>query len=78
MDSISISEFKAICLRLLREVKATGKSLTVFRGKEPVAVIIPPPKPKKRKDAFGCMKEVTKINGDLVAPLSDIDWEALK
>jgi len=77
MDSISVSEFKALCLRLLREVKATGKPLTIYKGKEPLAVVIPPPTARNRKKGFGAMKTRTVVKGDLIAPLDGVKWDAL-
>jgi prevent-host-death family protein len=43
-ETISISKFKATCLRLLDNVNKTGKSIIVTRNGEPIALVTPPPR----------------------------------
>ena len=50
----------------------------VTKRGEPVALITPPPPPPKAKSAFGCMKETIVIKGDIISPIGEDDWEALK
>ena len=78
MEQIAISKFKATCLALLERVKASGEPLMVTKRGEPVAMITPPPPPPKAKSAFGCMKETIVIKGDIISPIGEDDWEALK
>lgn len=78
MEQIAISKFKATCLALLERVKASGESLMVTKRGEPIAMITPPPPPPKAKSAFGCMKETIVIKGDIISPIGEDDWEALK
>jgi prevent-host-death family protein len=78
MEKISVSEFKAICLRLLREVNKTGKQILITKDGEDLAIISPPSKKKQRKTAFGALKARTKINIDLSLPLQLGDWKVLK
>jgi prevent-host-death family protein len=42
-ETIPVSKFKATCLRLLANVKRTGKSIIVTRNGEPIALVTPPP-----------------------------------
>jgi antitoxin (DNA-binding transcriptional repressor) of toxin-antitoxin stability system len=93
-ETISISKFKATCLRLLDNVKKTGKSILVTRkgdvkktGKsilvtrkgEPIALVTPPPPPPKPDQWLGCMKDRIEITGDVISPvLEEKEWEVLK
>ena len=78
LEKVTISKFKATCLRLLSDVKRTGHSLLVTRKGEPIALVTPPPPPKPRV-WLGCLKDTIKITGDIVSPaLEEKDWEALQ
>ena len=78
-ETISISKFKATCLRLLDNVKKIGKSILVTRKGEPIALVTPPPPPPKPDQWLGCMKGSIAITGDIVSPvLEEKDWEVLK
>lgn len=78
MDSISISEFKAICLRLLDKIKKSGEPITVTRNGEPLVVVYPAPSAKGRAK-FGELKETGRILGDLVEPAEEpVEWDVLK
>ncbi|MCD6569593.1 MAG: type II toxin-antitoxin system Phd/YefM family antitoxin [Deltaproteobacteria bacterium] len=76
METIAISKFKATCLSLLERVKKTGQPLLVTKRGEPVALVTPPPPPKE-KISFGCMKDTIIIEGDIISPLPEADWEVL-
>ena len=77
-ETIPISKFKATCLRLLNNVKKTGKSILVTRKGEPVALVIPPPPPPKPEQWLGCMKDKIKITGDVISPVvGENEWEVL-
>jgi len=78
MEQIAISKFKATCLALLERVKTSGEPFLVTKRGEPVAMITPPPSPPKAKSAFGCMKGTIVIKGDIISPIGEDDWEALK
>ncbi len=78
-ETITISKFKATCLRLLDNVKKTGKSVIVTRNGEPIALVTPPPPPPKPDQWLGCLKDRIQITGDIIAPVLDKDdWEVLK
>jgi prevent-host-death family protein len=62
------TEFKALCLQLMDEVKRTGKSVVITKRGKPVAQLTPPPPPKKRKSVLGCMAGTFEITGDIVSP----------
>ena len=76
MESFNVSEFKAICLRLLERIRQTGQPIQVLKNGEPLVVVYPAPS-KNRKQTFGALKE--SLNGapaDLTAPLEGVEWEA--
>lgn len=76
---ISISKFKATCLRLLDTLQKTGGSILVTKKGEPIALVTPPPPPPKNDKWLGCMKDQIKITGDILSPVLDAeDWKALK
>lgn len=77
-DSLAISEFKATCLKVLDQVKKTGKSVLVTRRGEPLALVVPPPPPEPEPGWMGTFAGSARIAGDVVSPASDEDdWEAL-
>jgi len=78
MESISISEFKAVCLRLLDKINKTGVPITVTKNGQPLVVVHPVP-PDKGRAKFGDMKETGKILADIIEPASEpTEWEVLK
>lgn len=79
MEEISISEFKATCLKVIERIRTSGRSLLITKNGEPAALVTPPPKRKsKGEQLFGRMKDQGKIEGDIVAPIEDADWEVLR
>jgi prevent-host-death family protein len=78
-ETISISKFKATCLRLLDNVNKTGKSIIVTRNGEPIALVPPPPPPPKPDQWRGGMEARLKITGDIISPvLDEKEWEVMK
>jgi len=79
LEEIAISKFKATCLRLMGDVKKTGKSIIVTRKGEAIAVVSPPPPPTKQKSWLGSMKDSIQVTGDIISPAADEDeWEVLR
>ena len=79
LEQITISKFKATCLRLLDNVKKTGQPLLVTRHGEPIVLITPPPPPQKPESWLGSMKNTVRIAGDIISPaLNEKDWEVLQ
>ena len=66
-QTVTISKFKATCLRLLDDVYKTGKPLLVTRNGEPIALVSPPPPPKS-DDWIGSMRDKLELTGDVVSP----------
>ncbi|OGR02732.1 MAG: hypothetical protein A2284_14640 [Deltaproteobacteria bacterium RIFOXYA12_FULL_61_11] len=77
-DSISISAFKATCLKLLVQVKNTGRCLLVTKRGEPIALITPPVKKASEASWLGSMKNRGELEGEILSPAgSPEDWEGL-
>ena len=78
LETISISRFKATCLRLLDTVKKTGHPILVTRRGEPIALVSPPPSATDG-DWLGCLQDRVHIHGDIVSPATaPEEWEALE
>lgn len=78
MDTVSISRFKATCLAALERVRRTGRPLLVTKRGVPIAQVVPPPTPPPADSSFGALKGTAEELGDIVQPLSEQDWEALR
>ncbi len=78
-EVVTISKFKATCLALLDKVKRTQQPILVTRRGEPIALVSPPPEPKKPESWLGLFRKEGKIMGDIVAPIQDLnDWDVYK
>ena len=78
MKTIAAGEFKQTCLRLLDEVRETGRSVVITKRGRPVAQLAPL-SPSSVGDWSGAMRGTGRILGDLVAPATDEqEWEALR
>lgn len=78
-EIVSISKFKATCLALLDQVNKTGRPILVTKKGEPIARVVPPPRPKKPASWLGSFQSTGKIKGDIVSPvISESEWEVLK
>jgi prevent-host-death family protein len=79
MQEVAISEFKAKCLALLEQVRATKKPIRITRFGKPVAEVVPPTAVMDREAWFESMKDTFEILGDIVSPANDEDeWEVLR
>lgn len=79
MQEVAISEFKAKCLALLEQVRATKQPIRITRFGKPVAEVTPANVVMDREEWFGSMKNTMRITGDIVSPANDEDeWEVLR
>ena len=77
MKTMAAGEFKARCLKVMDQVRATREPVVVTKRGRPVAKLVPAD--KRGKDVFGCLKGVIKIVGDIESPVVPLeDWEALR
>lgn len=78
MKRINVSEFKAVCLGLLEDVRQTGQPIEILKNGKPLAVVHPAA-PASRKAAFGALRgSLVGPVGDLISPLDSSEWEALR
>jgi prevent-host-death family protein len=79
MQEVAISEFKAKCLALLEQVRATKRPIRITRFGKPVAEVVPPTSVMDREKWIGSMKNTMRITGDIISPANDEDeWEVLR
>ncbi|HLY45547.1 MAG TPA: type II toxin-antitoxin system Phd/YefM family antitoxin [Stellaceae bacterium] len=69
---IAAGEFKAKCLRLLDEVARRQTPLIITKRGKPIAKLVPIDEPPV--DIYGCMAGTARITGDIVSPITDLDW----
>jgi prevent-host-death family protein len=76
---VAISEFKAKCLSLLKQVSKTKTPLRVTRRGKPIADVIPASSETEERSWIGSMSNTVQIVGDIVSPVIDTETiEALK
>jgi len=73
--TLSVSEFKAKCLQLLKHVETKGDRIVITRRGRPVAEVVPPK--ATARPLRGMWKDSVKILGDIVY-FSDNEWESEK
>lgn len=71
--TMSATEFRARCYRLLDEVAETGREIVITKRGKPVAQLRPI-RPV-RKSMFGRDRDIIMIHGDIDAPI-DVEWDA--
>lgn len=80
MKEIPVTQFKAHCTQILREVADTP--YTVTRRGKPIAFISPvrpgsEKEPKTLSEFMGCLRGTSMETGDLLDPLNE-EWDACK
>ena len=79
LEEIAISKFKATCLAVLERVRKTRRPVRVTKFGKPVAEVVPPSAPTRRRKWVGSLSHTGRINGDIVSPAADEkDWEVLR
>jgi prevent-host-death family protein len=72
--TITASEFKAKCLRLMEHVNKTGESITITKRGVEVARLTPP---ESREDLLRALRGSVRIHGDIVSSVfRDEDFDA--
>ena len=73
MRRVDISEFKARCHSLIREVNETGEPLCIARDGQPLAEIIPPsPAPRQGRILGSGADTFDILDNDIVGPIIDL------
>ena len=73
MKTVTASNFRANCLKLLDDVAETGEPIVITKHGEPVARLVP--LQRKPKSLIGAHEGQIEILGDIVAPI-DVAWDA--
>ncbi len=78
MKVLSVSEFKATCLGVLKTIKQTGQSILITRHGEPLAEIRPPGQFTQTDRWLDSMAGAGEIVGDIITPIAAEEWDVLK
>jgi prevent-host-death family protein len=73
MKTVSLSEFKAKCIGLLKNVQKTKEPILVTRRGEAIARVEPIVKPKKGM-RLGALKDWMEIKGNIIHSDMEKDW----
>lgn len=75
METISVSEFKAKCLRILEDISRQKKRIVITKRGVPLAELrsIEPQEEKKMP-----LRETVTFVGDIISPVAEEDWEAME
>ncbi|MBB4004311.1 type II toxin-antitoxin system Phd/YefM family antitoxin [Aurantimonas endophytica] len=77
--TVTATQFKADCLKLIDAMNASGEPVIVTRHGKPVARLVPAETDSPRPSLFGSMKGTIHYADDLIEPAADpSDWEALR
>jgi prevent-host-death family protein len=72
--TITASEFKTKCLKLMDEVAESGEEIVITKNGKPVAMLTA--YREKPKSPFGLNRGRYEIHGDLDGALDDVEWDA--
>jgi antitoxin (DNA-binding transcriptional repressor) of toxin-antitoxin stability system len=75
---ISVSEFKAKCTQIIRNVANNNQTFEITKRGKIVAIVTPPASPKKvdPSEFLGCLHGTVTYAPDWEQPLGEDDWEA--
>lgn len=74
MDTLSVSQLKATCLSVLEKVKREKKRFLITKRGKPIAEIVPVNQQKRQAP----LKDSVTFVGDIVSPVAEEEWEALR
>ena len=74
MESLSVSEFKATCLAVLEDIRKQKKRVIITKRGKPIAEVIP----FETDHEDIPLKDTVTFIGDIISPVAEDDWEALK
>ena len=77
MKTMSASEFKTRCLKVMDKVQAMRETIIITKRGGPVAKLVPVE--KRYKKLFGCLVGKVKIIGDIESPIVPPQtWQAFR
>jgi len=75
MKTMSVSEFKARCLKVMDQVQRTRKAVVITKKGRPVVKLVPAQ--PAADDFLGKLSGLMKIVGNITEPLDDAEvWDA--
>ena len=79
METVTATDFKARCLAILDQVRATGERITILKRGEPVAELGPVTRTDaKHKYPQHELMGTAHTVGDIISPaVPEEDWESL-
>ncbi len=78
MKTVGAAEFKARCLRLIKQMNQDGEPVTVTNRGRPVAILSPIPEQARSASIIGAMAGTVLAYDDPLAPAADpADWVSL-
>ena len=77
--TIGAAEFKATCLRVIKQMERDGEPVTITNRGRPVAVLSPAPAPGTNPSIIGAMRGSVLGYDEPFAPATDpSDWNAAR
>ena len=76
---LGAAEFKATCLRVIKQLGKDGEPVTITKRGRPVAVLSPAPEPGTRPSIIGAMRgSVLGYDGPFSPATAPSDWTAAR
>ena len=77
MKKMPASKFKAHCLPVMKEVRATREPVLITKRGRPVAKLVPPN--TSSDDFIGHLEGIVRVVGDIESPIEPLEsWEVLR
>lgn len=79
MKTVGAAEFKARCLRLIKQMSQDGEPLTVTNRGRPVAILSPIPEQARSESIIGAMAGTVLAYDDPFGPAAEpSEWASLR
>ena len=77
MKKMPAGKFKAQCLTVMKEVRATREPVLITKRGRPVAKLVPPD--TSPDDFIGRLEGIIRVVGDIESPIEPLEsWEVLR
>lgn len=77
MKTMAAAEFKARCLKVMDDVRATREAVIITKKGRPVAKLVPAE--TRPHDVLGCLAGNLEVVGDIEAPVKEPkEWKVLR
>ena len=76
--SMGATEFKAACLRVIKQMGEDGEPVTITNRGRPVAVLSPAPAPVSAPILGALRGSVLKYDDPFVPAAAPVDWDAAR